>query len=96
MRKVKTHTFEGRRYAIEQVERIDGVTEVPGEQPDTYHMLILDGNDIKALHSALHEGMEAVGACDECVHGYRSDGTPKTWDVAKFLWRLGWRLDEKS
>jgi len=85
---VKSHTFNGRKYKVELTERIDGVTDVPGT-PDPYEILILDGNDLKALHSALHEGLEAIGASD--IHDYRDDGYPKTWDVAKFLWRLGYR-----
>ncbi|KKK74240.1 hypothetical protein LCGC14_2885750 [marine sediment metagenome] len=90
---VKTHTFNGTPYLIEQVQRIDGVTDT-GDVPDPpLEMLILRGDNITALHSALHEGMEAIGACDKCVHDYdsRDDGRPKTWDVARFLWRLGWR-----
>lgn len=91
MRPVKTHTFNGRKYTIDQVDRIDGVTEIPGE-PDTFDMLILTGNDLKALHSALHEGGEAIGQCDKCMHGYKDDNQmPNTYDVARFLWRLGWR-----
>ena len=92
MKPVLTHTFHGRKYKIEQAARIDGVTDVPGE-PDPYHMLILDGNDTKALHSALHEGWEAIGRCDKCMHGYEKD-VPNTYDVARFLWRLGWRKTE--
>jgi hypothetical protein len=93
---VKTHTFAGRKYKIEQVERIDGVTDVPGE-PDVYEMLILDGNDLRSLHSALHEGIEALGLCDKCLHQHirRKDGNSRTWDTARFLWRLGYRKIEE-
>ncbi len=85
---VRTHTFNGRKYNIEMVDRIDGATDMPGD-PDTFGMMILAGNDLKALHSALHEGLEAIGACDKCIHSYREDGTAKTLDVAKFIKRLG-------
>ena len=90
MKPVKTHTFAGRKYNIELVDRIDGVTDIPGE-PESFDMLILTGNDLKALHSALHEGWEAIGKCDKCMHGY-NDGNqmPNTYDVARFLIRLGW------
>ena len=90
MAKVKTHTFAGRRYKIEEVERIDGVTDIPGN-PKIYNMLILAGGDLKALHSALHEGQEAIGLCDKCIHGYADRRDARTWDVARFLWRLGYR-----
>ncbi len=91
-RPVKTHTFNGIKYKIEQAERIDGVTDVQ-EDDSPPEMLILDGDDLKSLHSAMHEGMEAIRACDKCIHGYRDDGYPETWDVAKFLWRLGYRKE---
>ncbi len=87
---VKTHTFDGIKYGISKCERIDGVTDMPGE-PEELEMLILEGNNFRAFHSALHEGMEALGMCDKCVHGYRDDGTPRTTDLARFLWRLGYR-----
>ncbi len=93
MKPTRTATFNGRKYKIEEVERIDGVTDVPGE-PDPYIMMILAGNDLKALHSSLHEGFEASGACDNCVHGYGEKAYPKTWDVARFLWRRGWRRNK--
>lgn len=88
---VKTHAFNKRKYNIEEVDSIIGVTDVPGE-PDPYEMLILSGDDLKTLHSAIHEACEAVGMCDKCLHRYdRADGHPNTWDVARFVWRLGWR-----
>jgi hypothetical protein len=92
MDKIKSHTFNGRKYKIELVDSIDGVTDIPGE-PEEYEMLILKGNGVKALHSALHEGLEGCGCC-ECIHRYeeRKDGRPSTWDVARFLWRLGYRI----
>ncbi len=93
MRPVKTHTFNGRHYTVEQVSRVDGVTDIPGEA-ETFEMLILAGDDLKALHSALHEGCEASDFCDSCLHGYtRDDGLPRTWDIARFLWRLGYRKE---
>ncbi len=92
---MKTHTFCGRKYKVEQVERIDGVTDVPGE-PEMYEMLILNGNNLRSLHSAVHEGLEAMGLCDECLHRHddRQDGNSRTWDLARFLWRLGYRKTE--
>ncbi len=98
MAEVKTHTFSGRKFRVEQVVRIDGVTDTD-ELPDLnlpLDMCILRGNGIVALHSALHEGMEANECCNKCLHGYdgRYDGRARTWDIATFLWRLGWRREK--
>ena len=96
---VKTHTFAGkngkRTYKIAEVDSIDGVTDVPGE-PEMLEMMILNGTDLRSLHSALHEGLEGIDCCDECIHSYgeREDGNPVTWDVARLLWRLGYRKTE--
>jgi len=94
MKPVLTHTFAGRKYNIDLVDRIDGVTDIPGE-PDTFDMLILTGSDLKALHSAIHEGWEAIGKCDKCLHGYKDSDLPNSYDVARLVWRLGWRKKEK-
>lgn len=96
MSAVLSHTFSGQLYKIEEVNRIDGVTDTD-DVPDTLEMMILDSNDLRALHSAMHEGMEASGMCDKCLHGYeeRDSRLPKTWDIARFLWRLGWRRTKK-
>ena len=85
---IKTHTFNGRRYSIEKVKSIEGVTDVPGE-PDPYTMLILSGNNFIAFHSAFHESLEAAGFCDACLH--KKDGTPNTIEAARLIWRLGYR-----
>ena len=93
---VRTHTFNDKLYKIEEVDRIDGVTDTD-DIPDTLEMMILDGNDLRALHSAMHEGMEASGMCDKCLHDYekRDSRLPRTWDIARFLWRLGYRRTKK-
>ncbi len=87
--KLKTHTFNGRKYIIEEVASIEGVTDVPGE-PDPFTMLILEGDDFIAFHSAFHESLEASDFCDKCMH--KKDGSPNTIDATRFLWRLGYRI----
>jgi len=87
-RRIKTHTFNGTKYKIDYADIIEGVTDTD-EIPDVLEVLILTGNDFKAFHSAFHESLEASGFCDSCLHF--SDGTPRTIDAARFLWRLGWR-----
>ncbi len=93
---VKTHTFSGQLYKVEEVNRIDGVTDT-FDLPDSPEMMILAGTDLKAFHSAMHEGMEASGMCDNCLHGYEEIDSrlPRTWDVARFLWRLGYKRTKK-
>ena len=92
MKPVKTHTFAGVKHRIEMVKEIQGVTDTD-EIAEVPEMMILSGNNIKALHSALHEGLEAIRVCDRCIHDYdnRDDGQAMTMDVARFLWRLGYR-----
>ena len=85
---VKTHTFNSTKYKIEYADSIEGVTDTP-EIPEILEVLILTGNDFKAFHSAFHESLEASGFCDKCLHF--SDGTPRTIDAARFLWRLNYR-----
>ena len=86
---VRTHTFNGTLYAIDIVKSIEGVTDTKEEPEEPLEMDILTGNDFKAFHSAFHESLEASGFCDACLHF--SDGTPRTIDAARFLWRLNYR-----
>ena len=81
---IHTHTFNGVRYKIEFTDRIDGATDCdePFVNPE---MLILLGSDFRAFHAAFHEALEASGFCDACLHD--SEGEPRTWDAARFLWR---------
>jgi len=85
---VKTHTFIGKKHIIDFADSIEGVTDT-AEIPNPPEMLILTGGDFKAFHSAFHESLEASGFCDECLHF--PDGTPRTIDAARFLWRLEYR-----
>ena len=90
MSSVKTHTFNSVLYAIDFVDSIEGVTDTKEKPKEPLEMDILSGNDFKVLHSAFHESLEASGFCDVCLHF--SDGTPRTIDAARFLWRLGYRI----
>lgn len=92
MKSVKTHTFNGTLYKIDIVKSIEGVTDTKEKVKEPLGMDILQGNDFKAFHGAFHESLEASGFCDVCLHF--SDGTPRTIDAARFLWRLGYRKVE--
>ena len=88
---MKTHTFNGRKYRIEQTGRIDGVTDVPCDEDDEQlTMLILDGDGLRSLHSAIHEAMHAHGIPDKYIHDKTGDFS--TWDIARFIKR--W-IDER-
>ena len=92
MKKIKTHTFRLGKYYIEFTDRIDGVTDTPDEtswEKCRHDMLLLNGGDLKALNSALHEAMHAEKIPDEYLHD--KEGYSDTERIAKFLWRLGWR-----
>ena len=88
MKLPKTHTFNNIKHKIDYADSIEGVTDT-SDIPDILEVLILTGNDFKAFHSAFHEALEASGFCDKCLHF--SDGTPRTIDAARFLWRLNYR-----
>lgn len=91
MKPVKTHTFNGKKYTVEQVTELGGIC-------DTYakNLVILRGNSINALGSALEEGLHALDIPDRYLH--KSDNKvpigkslSKVDDLARFLWRLGFR-----
>jgi len=90
---VRTHTFNKIKYTIDLVGSIDGVTDTKEIPKEPLQMNILGGNDFRAFHSAFHESLEASGFCDQCMH-FRKDGTPRTIDAARFLWRLGYRIKD--
>lgn len=86
MNNVKTHTFNNVKHRMDFVDSIEGVTDTKEKPREPFEMTILTGNDFKAFHSAFHESLEASGFCDACLHF--ADGTPRTVDAARFLWRL--------
>jgi hypothetical protein len=85
---MKTHTFNGVKYNICFVEPIEGLTD-DRTSDEPVNMLVLKGNSIKALHSQLHEALHGIGVPDTFIHNKNGDYT--TYDVARFLWRNGWR-----
>jgi hypothetical protein len=82
---LKSHTFRGKKYAVEFVSRIDGVCDTD-EDGDEYEMLIVDAKGLRGLDNALHEALHAAGIPSEYVH--KKNGTI---DISRFLWRLGYR-----
>jgi len=88
---VKTHTFNGKKYEIDHVTELAGIFDEAGGV-----ITILRGNDITALGSALEEGLHAMNIPDRYLHVPISKqvigkSTSKVDDLARFLWREGWR-----
>lgn len=81
---VKTHTFCGRKYHI-MTEVLDGWTDQ--QDDDQQWLLIMRPLDTRAgLETAIHE---ALHACD--WKAKENEVTDVARDIARFLWRLGWR-----
>lgn len=80
---IKTHTFNGRKYHI-VIENLDGYTDT-----DNYYWLIVrrDLDKLVGLETVIHEALHACSwkAKEENV-------TISAKDIARFLWRLGYRL----
>lgn len=82
---VKTHTFNGTTYDI-VIGEFDGYTDTD----DRYSLIIeRDLNTRAGLETAIHESLHACSwrAKEESV-----SITAK--DIARFLWRLGYRLEK--
>jgi len=90
-RRVKTHSFRLGQYRINEGGPINGTCEVPAPVKDDkyYDMHILEGRDVNALDTAIHEALHAEGIPDKYIH--LKDGSSDTHRIALFLWRLGWR-----
>ena len=82
---MKTHSFLNGLYRVEFADRIDGICDVPGGDDTPLTMVILTGDDLRAFHSALHEGLHAHGVPDDYLHD--REGNAATWSLARFLWR---------
>lgn len=90
MATVKTHTFKLGKYHIELLDsKLDGMCDLPDDY-ENLHMLIQRGNTQNDLHTAIHEAMHAEGLPMKYLDGERD----LTKEVARFLWRLGWRRTE--
>lgn len=90
--RIKTHKFNLGKYHIHECGGLEGVCDMPdreGWEGAQHDMHILEGRTLKALHSAIHEAMHAEAYPDVIIHD--KDGYPTTQNIARFLWRLGWR-----
>lgn len=85
MSEVKTHTFNGLKYHI-ILDSLDGNCDT-----DTKFWLIVerDLNKRVGLETAIHEALHACSwsTSEEKV-------TKVAYDIARFLWRLGYRRED--
>ena len=90
MRKAR---FPTGMFNIDFAERIDGCCDAPADSADELSMTILDGDNFRAFHSAVHEGMHAHGIPSQYIHD--KDGCATTEDIARFLWRRLKKMKQK-
>jgi len=84
---IRTHTFCGRKYHI-SVGAMDGITDQ--EDDDQSWLFILRSLNTKAgMETAVHE---ALHACN--WKATEDDVALTSKDIARFLWRLGYRKEE--
>lgn len=86
MKQIRTHTFKLGSYHITEGSGWVGSCDIP----DNYHVLriaVLQGRDVKALSSQIHEALHAEGCPKPFLH--RKEGDPCD-NLARFLVRMGW------
>lgn len=91
MRRVCTHNFNGKKYTICELTEMTGICDLHGQE-----LTILRGNSVSALGSVLEEGLHALEIPDKYLHKpdrkvQIGQSNSKVDDLARFLWRLGWR-----
>ena len=90
MKPVKSATFNGVKYEIDVCGPLDGLCNSPrGSDPSVRICVGLE--DRKGLETVIHESLHA---CFWAKSEEKVGQTAK--DVARFLWRLGFRLEDKN
>lgn len=88
MKKVKTHTFNGRRYRIEIIpEGIDGISDTKENLPSL--VITRNPNTREGLITIIHEAMH-------CGNWDKREETidRSSKEIGKLLWRLGFRIQD--
>jgi hypothetical protein len=86
---MKTHTFNGRKYEIDLDEAPDGYcVQYKAERELAIHADLKTRN---GLITAIHEGLHACkwDASEETID-------QASYDIGRFLWRLGFRLQGRK
>ena len=81
---MKTATFNGRRFRVWSDQQVIGFADIPGDDPAIYVDPTLKAKP--HLETAVHEALHA------CFPSATEDDIEqKGRDVARWLWRLGYR-----
>ncbi len=88
MKPIKTATFRGVKYKIDFDPDAAGSCDSPKAPPDR-EMCIHESikNDQKSLYYITHEALHAL-----FWQRGEDDIVEASQDLARFLWRIGWRL----
>ncbi len=85
---MKTHTFRGIKYEIELDAPIDGRCEGTRTTKNPKLSVYVDLGFVKGLETCIHEALHAC--CFAKTEIIIIEQTAR--DIAKFLWRLGYRV----
>lgn len=91
MSPVRTHTFNNRKYNID-IRQMDGYCDqYKASTEDRFLAVLCDPNTQNGLITIVHEALHAVNWA-------KSEAVVKavSYDIGRFLWRLGFRMKEKD
>lgn len=90
---IRTHTFNGRRWKIDVDSTVDGYCDSPTILDDGQHVLYVDRRltGRARLETIIHE---AVHAENPKLPEHVVERTARS--VARFVWRLGYRVVEST
>ena len=85
---IRTATFNDVKYDVKLIEPVDGICDSPtGARPTL--TVYADLNSQEGLETVIHESLHA------CFWAKTEEKVSQTAkDVARFLWRLGFRLKD--
>jgi hypothetical protein len=86
---MKTHTFCGRKYDIDLCGKLDGFASQGGKNETM--LIMAEGDTKKMLETIIHE---ALHACN--WRAKEPDVLQTGKDIARLLWRLGYRKQDIS
>ena len=90
MRPVKTHSFSGRIYRVESQKGLRPPVLARCFHDERIVKIPVDGDTLDELDWIIHESLHA------CCPYLEEDAVDKAaTSVARLLWRLGWRKEEK-
>ena len=88
MKPIKSATFRGVKYKIDMDAQCSGSCDPPHKPPER-ELCIFEPieNSQRSLYILIHESMHAL-----FWHLPEEDVVQRAQDMARFLWRAGWRL----